>query len=211
MPKNYAIVGSFFEKFFKRDPISNKYIFKNIDKLRHFPLQRLLTDKYHFKKHEADMLADFLLPMLRWYPTDRPTAKQMLEHPWLNMPNDYDYKMSDLEFQKFQLKQQTQQQNEEKEAKEAKSATFDLESDHGIGQLVPDDEELNEADDEDNVSLDLISSDSSESLTGKKSAQEEEAEFETNVSFSGGYVPNTDLSRVDKGQGNPQFTGLTVK
>ena len=32
------------------------------------------------------------------------------------------------------------------------------------------------------------------------------AEFDLNISFSGGYVPNTDLSRVDKGQGNPQFT-----
>ena len=29
------------------------------------------------------------------------------------------------------------------------------------------------------------------------------AEFDLNISFSGGYVPNTDLSRVDKGQGNP--------
>ncbi len=28
-------------------------------------------------------------------------------------------------------------------------------------------------------------------------------EFNLNVSFTGGYVPNTDLSRVDKGQGNP--------
>ena len=53
------------------------------------------------------------------------------------------------------------------------------------------------------MSLELCSSDDSLSLTGKKSIEEEEAEFETNVSFSGGYVPNTDLSRVDKGQGNP--------
>ena len=34
---------------------------------------------------------------------------------------------------------------------------------------------------------------------------EEEPECELNLSFSGGYVPNTDLSRVDKGLGNPQF------
>ena len=50
------------------------------------------------------------------------------------------------------------------------------------------------------------------SLTGKKSnLSDEEQEFQTNVSFSGGYVPNTDLSRVDKGQGNPQFKGLEIK
>ena len=50
------------------------------------------------------------------------------------------------------------------------------------------------------------------SLTGRKSnLSDEEQEFQTNVSFSGGYVPNTDLSRVDKGQGNPQFKGLEIK
>ena len=36
-------------------------------------------------------------------------------------------------------------------------------------------------------------------------------EYNLNVSFCGGYVPNTDLSRVDKGQGNPQFSGLEIK
>ena len=54
MPKNYAIGGSFFHKFFKRDENTGKWIFKNIDKLRHFPLQRLLMQKYRFKKEEAD-------------------------------------------------------------------------------------------------------------------------------------------------------------
>jgi len=38
--------------------------------------------------------------------------------------------------------------------------------------------------------------------------KEDAAEFDLNISFSGGYVPNTDLSRVDKGQGNPQFQGV---
>lgn len=35
--------------------------------------------------------------------------------------------------------------------------------------------------------------------------EKDDAECELNISFSGGYVPNTDLSRVDKGLGNPQF------
>lgn len=39
---------------------------------------------------------------------------------------------------------------------------------------------------------------------------EEEPECELNLSFSGGYVPNTDLSRVDKGLGNPQFQGVNI-
>jgi hypothetical protein len=39
---------------------------------------------------------------------------------------------------------------------------------------------------------------------------EEKGEFELNISFSGGYLPNTDLGRVDKGQGNPQFEGFKL-
>ena len=75
----------------------------------------------------------------------------------------------------------------------------------GIGELVDDDSEYAEADEEDNVSLEMADTDDdSVSLTGRKSnISEDEQEFQTNVSFSGGYVPNTDLSRVDKGQGNP--------
>lgn len=49
--------------------------------------------------------------------------------------------------------------------------------------------------------------------TGKlvfEKKNEEEPECELNLSFSGGYVPNTDLSRVDKGLGNPQFCGVDL-
>jgi len=36
-----------------------------------------------------------------------------------------------------------------------------------------------------------------------KNTKKVENEFDLNISFSGGYVPNTDLDRVDKGMGNP--------
>ena len=75
----------------------------------------------------------------------------------------------------------------------------------GIGELVDNDSEIADADEEDNVSVEMADTDEdSVSLTGRKSINsDDEQEFQTNVSFSGGYVPNTDLSRVDKGQGNP--------
>ena len=41
------------------------------------------------------------------------------------------------------------------------------------------------------------------SLSGENKDGAGEDEFNLNISFTGGYVPNTDLSRVDKGQGNP--------
>jgi hypothetical protein len=32
----------------------------------------------------------------------------MLENPWLSMPDDYNYRMSDLEFKKYSLKQRVE-------------------------------------------------------------------------------------------------------
>jgi hypothetical protein len=31
-------------------------------------LKKVLMEKYKFKEEEAESLADFLLPMLEWYP-----------------------------------------------------------------------------------------------------------------------------------------------
>lgn len=72
----------------------------------------------------------------------------------------------------------------------------------GIGELVDNDSEIADADEEDNCSMVDTDDDDADSvsLTGRKShGSDDEQEFQTNVSFSGGYVPNTDLSRVDKG------------
>lgn len=76
------------------------------------------------------------------------------------------------------------------------------EDDLGIGELVADESELAEADNEDNESLEFEDTDESLSFTADAGKGEEEQEFQANVSFSGGYIPNTDLSRVDKGMGN---------
>jgi hypothetical protein len=48
-------------------------------------------------------------------------------------------------------------------------------------------------------------------LDGEKGKEDEEEEYNLNISFTGGYMPNTDLSRVDKGQGNPQFKGIEIE
>ena len=50
------------------------------------------------KDAEAQAFADFLSPMLEWHHDRRATAQQMLAHPWLNMPANYDYKYSEKEF-----------------------------------------------------------------------------------------------------------------
>ena len=59
------------------------------------------------------MLADFLLPMLQWYPKDRATAQNMLDHPWFSMADDYQYRMSDLEYKKYKLRQTIEAVNDD--------------------------------------------------------------------------------------------------
>ena len=37
----------------------------------------------------------------------------MLDHPWLAMPDDYNYRMNDLEFKKFKLRQTIESVNDD--------------------------------------------------------------------------------------------------
>jgi serine/threonine protein kinase len=110
MPKSYAMAGKQFENFFAKD--GDKYTYRRIKGLSHFPLRKLLIEKYRLKQQEAEMFADFLMQMLKWYPSERATAQEMLEHPWLKMPDDYQFRMSDLEYKKFCLKQKIDNVNE---------------------------------------------------------------------------------------------------
>ena len=80
-----------------------------------------------------------------------------------------------------------------------------------VSELAESDSELNEADREDNITLDSIGSDDSASLGGDQDKGHGDDDFVLNSSFTGGYVPNTDISRVDKGKGNPQFADIDIK
>lgn len=44
----------------------------------------MLTEKYDFSEQDATDMADFLVPILDFVPEKRPTAAQLLSHPWLN-------------------------------------------------------------------------------------------------------------------------------
>jgi serine/threonine-protein kinase SRPK3 len=59
MPRTFALGGSNFEKFFRRE--GKDFVYARIGGLMHFPLEKLLTDKYQYKTQEAAGLADFLL------------------------------------------------------------------------------------------------------------------------------------------------------
>ena len=110
-------------------------------------------EKYRIKENEAEALADFMMPMLQYYPEKRISAQELLKHPWLNMPADFDYLMSDREYEKMMMIK--------KNTKKERSTVS--QEDSPSNDLVESDIEINMADDEDNednISNDDESSDS---------------------------------------------------
>lgn len=57
---------------------------RHIQKLRYWPLDAVLHDKYLLPKEEADMIASFLTPMLRLHPDKRAKASELIHHAWLD-------------------------------------------------------------------------------------------------------------------------------
>lgn len=52
MPKSYAMAGKLFDKFFQKE--NSRYSFRSIKGLTHFPLRKLLVEKYRLKPVEAE-------------------------------------------------------------------------------------------------------------------------------------------------------------
>ena len=76
------------------------------------------------KEEEASALSDFLLPMLRYYPNQRATAQEMLNHPWLNMASNFDCHMSEREYQSFIIKNNQKKKREVKQKGEKTKDTL---------------------------------------------------------------------------------------
>lgn len=57
---------------------------RHINKLRFWPLEAVLHDKYLFPKEDADAIASFLNPMLRLHPDKRTKASDLMHHNWLD-------------------------------------------------------------------------------------------------------------------------------
>jgi len=139
MPKNFAKRGEYYNKFFTKEGKMRR-----IKEIKYIPLKDMLVKKYHFKETEAQALTDFLLPMLEFYPERRASARELLRHPWLTMPPNYDYLMSEAEIFKMNMKENLLGINKENEPKDPK---MELNKDRDV---YSSDSELNEADCEDN-------------------------------------------------------------
>lgn len=203
MPKNIAFSGRLSKRFFDK----SGHLLK-IRGLQHWPLKKVLMEKYRFVESEAESLADFLLPMLEWYPEKRATAKEMLEHPWLDMEDNYDYLLSERDYQVMMLKNRLTTEPVVEDNKE-------------MSELGESDADLFYADYEDNDST-MSDEDDDEFFTvngsktiAKKNTFSEDEDVDTrlpgpnylNNSFTGPYPEDMNRQYVDKGP-NPQFAEL---
>lgn len=79
MPRKIAIGGAQSKEYFDRHGD-----LKRIRRLKYWPLDRLLVEKYKLAETDAKEFAEFLSPLLDFAPEKRPTSQQCLQHPWLN-------------------------------------------------------------------------------------------------------------------------------
>ena len=187
MPKNFALSGTDSYKYFDK-----KGKLRRIKNLIYFPIKDILVKKYNFKEKEAQAFSDFLMPMLEYYPDKRASARDLLRHPWLNMPADFDYKISEIEIEKKKMieSNKIKEENEEKKKDINEKDVYDS------------DNELYGADDEDNNLSDK---------NAEKEFEEDDsgddnpdkimiANFNNSFAEYGQFVDLTSLDRA-----NPQF------
>eukprot|EP00350_Pseudokeronopsis_sp_OXSARD2_P000051 CAMPEP_0170554764 /NCGR_PEP_ID=MMETSP0211-20121228/12632_1 /TAXON_ID=311385 /ORGANISM="Pseudokeronopsis sp., Strain OXSARD2" /LENGTH=196 /DNA_ID=CAMNT_0010864095 /DNA_START=1798 /DNA_END=2388 /DNA_ORIENTATION=- len=175
---------------------------KNIPGLNFWPLKKVLMEKYRIKEAEAEAFADFLRPMLEWYPEQRATAQQMLDHPWLKMADNYEYKHSDKEFEVMMLKKDIKEK--------VKGQVLDSPS-KDMGELVDSEEEINAGDLDDSNSDWSCESLMEEDHHKQQLAKRKEKAAKINNSFTGPYpLDPSDFNHTDKGP-NFQFEQLMLE
>ncbi|KAK3132724.1 hypothetical protein QOZ80_6AG0526770 [Eleusine coracana subsp. coracana] len=79
MPRKIASSGTHSKDYFDRYGD-----LKRIKRLKFWPLDRVLVERYNFTEPDAQGFADFLRPILDFTPENRPSAAQCLKHPWFN-------------------------------------------------------------------------------------------------------------------------------
>lgn len=80
MPYDFATGGKY-----SRDIFNRRGELRHIRTLEFWPLAKVLNEKYHIPVKEAELCADFLLPMLDYIPKRRISALEALNHSWLQI------------------------------------------------------------------------------------------------------------------------------
>jgi len=78
IPRHIALSGKYSKEYFRKTGE-----LRHITKLKPWPLYDVLTEKYEWNPQTAKEFADWLLPMLAFDPTERATAMDCINHPFL--------------------------------------------------------------------------------------------------------------------------------
>ncbi|XP_035379603.1 SRSF protein kinase 3 isoform X4 [Electrophorus electricus] len=79
IPRHFALSGKYSREFFNR-----RGELRHITKLKPWSLFDVLLEKYGWSAEDAGHFTHFLLPMLEMVPEKRASARDCLNHPWLN-------------------------------------------------------------------------------------------------------------------------------
>ena len=195
MPKNFAKRGEYYNKFFTKEGKMRR-----VKEIKHISIKDILVKKYHFKEFEAQALSEFLLPMLEFYPERRASARELLRHPWLKMPPNYNYLMSETEVFKMNMKENLLGINQNLEKKDQDDNR----------DVYSSDSELNEADCEDNDKMAKVLDDNNDDddiqLGDTNPDKINIPNYNNSFCMYGQFV---DLTSLD--QPNPQFDKIIDK
>lgn len=78
IPPQVLLTGKWTSEFFNR-----RGELRNIQKLKPWGLKAVLKEKYHYSEEQAELLSDFLLPMLNLNPKKRADAGGASNHDWV--------------------------------------------------------------------------------------------------------------------------------
>lgn len=106
-PTSFSVLQIALGGRYSRDLFNRHGDLRHIRRLRFWPMNKVLTEKYEFSEQDANDLSDFLVSILDFVPEKRPTAAQCLLHPWISS------RPRSLE---PSLKLDTERKNEEQEA-----------------------------------------------------------------------------------------------
>ena len=141
MPRNFIERGENWRKYFDRNGK-----LKRIGEIPHINLKNILVQKHKLKENEAQALWDFLKPMLEYFPEKRISARELLRHPWLKMPNVDNGKLSNYDVLRMNFDEECfYDRNEDYDYFYKNELNCDFTKD-----IYDSDEELNKGDDEDN-------------------------------------------------------------
>jgi serine/threonine-protein kinase SRPK3 len=73
---------------YSRELFDHTGALRYIRSLRHWPLKKVMMEKYLYSENDAVALCDFLEPMLAVDHRDRKEAREMVGHPWMEVDED---------------------------------------------------------------------------------------------------------------------------